>query len=94
MQIIFINCFFNIRSIARHEQFSTKGLEKENSRLHRIIDKFHDTIDKFIHWIVKKFGMGAEDNLVRDFEVENHTFLNAEKQVRREDRDKELDLER
>ena len=38
--------------------------------------------------------MGAEDNLVRDFEVENHTFLNAEKQVRREDRDKELDLER
>ena len=94
MQIIFINCFFNIRSIARHEQFSTKGLEKENSRLHRIIDKFHDTIDKFIHWIVKKFDMGAEDNLVRDFEVENHTFLNAEKQVRREDRDKELDLER
>ena len=93
MQIIFINCFFNIRSIARHEQFSTKGLEKENSRLHRIIDKFHDTIDKFIHWICKKFDMGAEDNLVRDFERENHILIDAEKQVKRENTEKELELE-
>ena len=71
-----------------------KGLEKENNRLHRIIDKFHETIDKFIHWIVKKFDMGAEDNLIRDFERENHILLDAEKQVKREDREKELDLER
>ena len=71
-----------------------KGLEKENNRLHRIIDKFHDTIDKFIQWICKKFDMGAEDNLVRDFERENHTLLDAEKQVKREDREKEYDLER
>ncbi len=26
-----------------------------------------------------------EDNLVRDFEKENHTLLDAEKQVKRED---------
>ena len=65
-----------------------KGLEKENNKLHRIIDKFHDTIDKFIHWIVKKFDMGAEDNLVRDFERENHIFIDAEKQGKREDREK------
>ena len=71
-----------------------KGLEKENNKLHRIIDKFHNTIDKFIHWICKKFDMGAEDNLVRDFERENHTLLDAEKQVKREDREKEWDLER
>ena len=71
-----------------------KGLEKENNRLHRIIDKFHDTIDKFIQWICKKFDMGAEDNLVRDFERENHTLLDAEKQVKRDDREKEYDLER
>ena len=43
-----------------------KGLEKENSRLNKIIDKFYETIDKFIHWICKKFDIGAEDNLVRD----------------------------
>ena len=54
-----------------------KGLEKENNRLHRIIDKFHDTIDKFIHWICKKFDMGAEDNLVRDFERENHIVITS-----------------
>ena len=71
-----------------------KGLEKENNRLHRIIDKFHHTIDKFIHWICKKFDMGAEDNLVRDFEKENHTLLDAEKQVKREDKEKELNMER
>ena len=65
-----------------------KGLEKENSRLHRIIDKFHDTIDKFIHWICKKYDMGAEDNLVREFEKENHVLLDAEKQVMKEERKK------
>ena len=60
-----------------------KGLEKENNRLHRIIDKFHDTIDKFIHWICKKFDMGAEDNLVRDFERKNHILIDAERQVKK-----------
>ena len=71
-----------------------KGLEKENNRLNRIIDKFHDTIDKFIHWICKKFDMGAEDNLIKDFERENHILIDAEKQVKREDREKECYLER
>ena len=36
--------------------------------------------------------MGAEDNLVRDFERENHTLLDAEKQVKREDRENKLVL--
>ena len=71
-----------------------KGLEKENNKLHSVIDKFHDTIDKFIHWICKKFDMGAEDNLVRDFERENHILLDAENQIKREDREKEWFLER
>ena len=38
--------------------------------------------------------MGAEDNLVRDFERENHILLDAEKQVKREDKEKELNMER
>ncbi len=71
-----------------------KGLEKENSRLNKIIDKFYETIDKFIHWICKKFDMGAEDNLVRDFQKETNTYLDAGKQLKHEEREKELDLER
>ena len=71
-----------------------KGLEKENSRLNKIIDKFYETIDKFIHWICKKFDMGAEDNLIRDFQKETNTFLDAEKQLKHEEREKEWDLDR
>ena len=71
-----------------------RGLEKENSKLYRIIDKFHKTIGKFIRWICKKFDMGAEDNLIRDFEKETHTLLDAEQQIKREDREKEWNLER
>ena len=71
-----------------------KGLEKENSRLNKIIDKFYETIDKFIHWICRKFDMGAEDTLIRNFEKETRICLDAEKQIKHEDREKEWDLER
>ena len=71
-----------------------RGLEKENSHLYKIIDKFKETIGKFIKWICHKFDMGAEDNLIRDFEKETHTLLDAEKQVAKEDREKEWDFER
>ena len=70
-----------------------RGLEKENQYLYKVIDKFKETIDKFIKWICKKFDMGAENNLIRDFERETRTYLDAEKQIKREDKDKELDLE-
>ena len=70
-----------------------KGLEKENNKLHRIVDKFYETIDKFIHWICKKFDMGAEDNLIRDFQKETNTLLNTEKQIEKEDREKEFEME-
>lgn len=70
-----------------------KGLEKENSYLHKIIDKFYEAIDKFIHWICKKFDMGAEDNLIRDFQKETNTFLDAEKQIKHEEREKEREYE-
>ena len=38
--------------------------------------------------------MGAEDDLVRDFERENHTLPDAEKQAKQEDIEKEWNLER
>ena len=71
-----------------------RKLEKENSKLHRIIDKFYETIDRFIHWICEKFDMGAEDNLIRDFQKETNTFLDPEKQIKKEEREMEWDLER
>ena len=92
----------NIKSEYKQKEFDIewkykskiKGLEKENSRLNKIIDKFYETIDKFIHWICKKFDMGAEDNLIRDFQKEANTFLDAKNQLRHEEREKEWDLER
>ena len=70
-----------------------RGLEKENKHLHKVIDKFKETIDKFIKWICKKFDMSAENNLIRDFERENNTLLDAEKQIKIENKQKEIELE-
>ena len=36
--------------------------------------------------------MGAEDNLIRDFERENHTLLGTERQIKREDREDNFEL--
>ena len=71
-----------------------RKLEKENSKLHKIIDKFYETIDRFIHWICEKFDMGAEDNLIRDFQKETNTFIDPEKQIKKEEREKEWEYER
>ena len=38
--------------------------------------------------------MGAEDNLIRDFQKETNTFIDHEKQIKKEDREMEWDLER
>ena len=37
--------------------------------------------------------MGAENNLIRDFERENNTLMDVEKQVKQEEREKELGKE-
>ena len=37
---------------------------------------------KFIKWICKKFDIGAEDKLIRDFEKETKISLDAEEQIR------------
>ena len=71
-----------------------RRLEKENKHLHKVVDRFKESIDKFIKWICKKFDMGAENNLIRDFERENDALIDAEKQVKNEERGKELEFER
>ena len=70
-----------------------KGLEKENSHLHKIVDKFYETVEKFIEWVCKKFGIGESKELVRDFERETNTLIDLEKQLKKEEREKEWDFE-
>ena len=69
-------------------------LEKENGYLHEVIDKFRETIHKFIEWICVNFDMGTGDTLIRDFERETRTCLDGEEQIKREEREKDLEMER
>ena len=71
-----------------------RALEKENNHLHKIIDKFYETIDKFIIWICKKFGLGESKELIKDFQEETNSYLDPEKQLHHEKREKEWGLER
>lgn len=70
-----------------------KSLEKENNHLHKIIDKFYETVDKFIIWICHKFGIGESKELVNRFQEETRTFIDPVKQLKHEEREKDLDLE-
>ena len=73
-----------------------KKLEKENNHLHKIIDKFYETVDKFIKWICYKFGIGESKELIKNFQEENHTFIDPVKQLEHEEIEieKEWNLER
>lgn len=85
---------FEDKSFNLEWQYKNKfhKLEKENQHLHKIIDKFKETISKFIKWICKKFDLPSEDEIIRDFERETRTSLDAEKQVKKEERNLELEL--
>ena len=70
-----------------------KKLEKENNHLHKIIDKFYETVDKFIVWICHKFGIGESKELIKNFQEETRTFIDPVKQLQHEEKEKEWDLE-
>ena len=70
-----------------------RSLEKENTHLHKIIDKFYETVDKFIVWICHKFGIGESKELVKNFEEETRSFIDPVKQIKHEVIEKEWDLE-
>ena len=73
--------------------YKIRTLEKENGYLHNVIDRFRETIHKFIEWICVNFDMGTGDTLIRDFERETRTCLDGEEQIKREEREREKDLE-
>lgn len=86
---------FEDKSFNLEWQYKNKihKLEIENNHLKKVIDKFKETISKFIKWICKKFDLPSGDELIRDFEKETHTFLDAEKQLKKEEKAKDYDLE-
>lgn len=57
--------------------------------MHKIIDKFYETVDKFIKWICHKFGIGESNKLIKNFQEETHTFIDSVKQLEYEEIEKE-----
>ena len=70
-----------------------KKLEKENSKLQKIINKFYETIDKFIVWIWHKFGFGESKELIKNFQEETRTFIDPVKQIENEEKIKNHEFE-
>lgn len=82
-----------VKDLEFEYRYKIKRLEKENRKLNKIIDRFYDTVEKFIAWICKKFGIGEQKELVRKFKKDNVILLNPEKQLKREEKEKSWDLE-
>lgn len=92
----------NIKSEYKEKEFDLgwnykkqiKKLEKENNHLHKIIDKFYETVDNFIKWICHKFGIGESKELIKNFQEENHTFIDPVKQIEHEKLQFDFDLDK
>ena len=82
-----------VRKVENKYEDEIYNLKKENRFLNKIINTFEKTVNKFIKWIVKRFDIAEEDNLIRDFEKETQTLIDPEKQIKKEEREKEWDLE-
>ena len=52
--------------------------------MQKIIDKFYETIDKFIKWIYHKFGIEESKEFIKNFQEGNHTFINSINQIEHE----------
>ena len=78
---------FKEKSINLENKFYNRiyELEKENHYLNKIINKFKETIEKFIHWICKRFSITEEEDLIREFQMGNDTYLDPEKQIQYEE---------
>ena len=61
------------------------NLEKENNFLKKVINTLQQTVEKLIHWICRKFSVSEEDELIRDFEYENDTYIDPVKQIEHEE---------
>ena len=74
-----------IKKIENKYENEIYHLEKENNFLRKVISTFQKTIDKFIHWVCNKFSVSSEEDFIRNFEFENDTYLDPEKQIEYEE---------
>ena len=70
-----------IQKVKNKYEYEIYQLEKENNFLQKVINKFQKTVDKFIHWVCKKFSISEEDEFIRNFQLENDIYLDPEKQI-------------
>lgn len=68
-------------------------LENENNFLRKIINTLQKTVNKFIHWVCLKFSVSEEDEFIRNFEFENDTYLDPEKQIEYEEEQEYTEME-
>lgn len=61
------------------------NLAKENNFLRKVINTLQKTVEKFIHWICVIFSISEEDELIRNFELENDTYIDPIKQIEHEE---------
>lgn len=86
----------NIKAEYKEKEFNMEwkykskieSLEKENNHLHKIVNNFYETVEKFIEWICQKFDIGDSKELIKNFEKETNTLIDPEKQIKHEERDK------
>ena len=90
---LYIDIYIFICHICHKYKNKIKSLEKENNHLLKIINKFYETVEKFIIWVCHKFGIGESKELIKNFQEETRTFIDPVKQLEHEEREKELDLE-
>ena len=101
LEIDFINRRKELENEFKEKEFAfeykyknkIRKLEKENTHLHKVVDKFYETVDKFINWICSKFGIGESKELIKHFENDTNTLIDPVKQLEHEEREKEWDLE-
>lgn len=86
---------FSNKEYELKREFNRKydNLLDENNYLRKIINTFEKTVKKFIKWIVRKFDIIEEDNLIRDFQKGTNTFIDPERKIKYEEMEKEWDLE-
>lgn len=84
-----------IRKVENKYEDEIYNLEKDNKFLRKVIKTFEKTLNKFIHWVCKKFSISEEEDFIRDFQRETETYINPERQIKYEQEFEynDLDLE-
>ena len=70
-----------IRKVEKKYEDEIYNLKKENIYLSKIITTLKKTVNKFIHWVCKKFSISEEADFIREFQKETDTYLDPKVQL-------------